>query len=268
MVRGSSGRVRRRPAPEVAEPMPAPQPRSRSARSGVTGLLAGVLALGTGTLGQLPAQAQHAAVAASANASSEIPGLRTDGYVAPMAVWDPIPFGATRRAQTARYAGKHYGVKSAALTDVRQVVLHYTVSPTYASARSVFASNAKARTPTGEYVSPGTCTHFVVDRDGTIYQLVSLRWICRHAVGLNHRSVGIEFVERSSADNILNRPKQMAAGVALVRWLQQRYGIADNDVIGHGMVNSSKFFQERAKGWRNTHTDWNSRQVAAFRKQL
>ena len=32
---------------------------------------------------------------------------------------------------------------------------------------------------------PGTCSHFVVDTDGTIHQLVSLTFMCRHTVGLN-----------------------------------------------------------------------------------
>lgn len=188
--------------------------------------------------------------------------------VAPGAVWDPIPYGAKRQSQMAGYSARHYGVRSANLTDVRQIVLHYTVSASYAPVHSLFAANTKARTPTGGYEYPGTCTHFVVDKDGTVYQLVSLKLMCRHAVGLNHRSIGIEFVEMRSADAILARPKQMAAGLALVRWLQGRYGIARGDVIGHGMVNSSRYFQDRAKGWRNTHTDWSARQVAAFRSKL
>ena len=39
---------------------------------------------------------------------------------------------------------------------------------------------------------PGLCAHFVVDRDGTIYQLVSARIMCRHTVGLNWTAIGIE----------------------------------------------------------------------------
>lgn len=168
----------------------------------------------------------------------------------------------------AKYANTHYGINSSALTDVRQVVLHYTVSNNYTSVHSLFAANSAAHNPTGGYSKPGTCTHFVVDRDGTTYQLVPLTVMCRHAVGLNHRSIGIEFVEPRSADAVLRRSKQMAAGLALVRWLQDRYGIASSDVIGHGQVNNSRYFRDRARGWRNTHTDWNPRQVAAFRKKL
>ena len=32
---------------------------------------------------------------------------------------------------------------------------------------------------------PGVCSHFVIDRDGTIYRLVPTTIMCRHTVGLN-----------------------------------------------------------------------------------
>jgi hypothetical protein len=237
--------------------------RGRGALGSQVSCLLAAAAVATAVLGG-PVQARGI-VAQTAGSAATATG---SGDVAPGAVWDPIPYGAKRVSQMANYARIHYGSDSATLTDVRQIVLHYTVTSTYPSVHAQFASNAKARTPTGAYVSPGTCTHFVIDRDGTTYQLVSLDLMCRHAVGLNHRSIGIEFVEPKSADSILRRPRQMAAGLKLVRWLQARYGIADSDVIGHGMVNKSRWFQERVKGWRNTHTDWNPRQVAIFRGQL
>jgi N-acetyl-anhydromuramyl-L-alanine amidase AmpD len=64
---------------------------------------------------------------------------------------------------------------------------------------------------------PGVCAHFVVDRDGTIYQLVSLRWMCRHTVGLNDVAIGIEHVGYSDAE-ILGRPAQILASLRLTRW--------------------------------------------------
>ena len=39
-----------------------------------------------------------------------------------------------------------------------------------------------------------TCAHFIIDRDGTIYQLVRLNLMCRHTVGLNWAAIGIEHV--------------------------------------------------------------------------
>ena len=62
------------------------------------------------------------------------------------------------------------------------IVEHYTASTTFSSAWNTFARDA----PDVElHELPGTCAHFVIDRDGTIYQLVPLTTMCRHTVGLN-----------------------------------------------------------------------------------
>ena len=181
----------------------------------------------------------------------------------------PIPYGPKRKKQMARYAKRHYGVKTWRLTDPKVVVLHYTVSNTWQSPWNLFASNTPAPGPSGSRAeSPGGCTHFLVDKDGTIIQLAPLTTMCRHAIGINHRSVGIEFVEMRSASNILARGKQRRAGLRLVRWLQSEFGIAKKNVIGHRMVNASPYFQERVSGWKNDHTDWNRGQVRKFRKLL
>ena len=86
------------------------------------------------------------------------------------------------------------------------IVEHYTAGTTFTSAWNTFAANA----PDVEFGErPGVCAHFVVDRDGTIYQLVSLRWRCRHTVGLNDVAIGIEHVGVSDAD-VMGRPAQLA----------------------------------------------------------
>lgn len=181
---------------------------------------------------------------------------------------DPIPFPQSRIDQMAAYSQRHYGIDSAVL-DPRAIVLHFTESDTWTSARDTFASNA---TNLGE--KPGTCAHFVIDQQGGIHQLVPLEVQCRHTIGLNHVAIGIEFVQNSRGrgahwadQQILARPAQLAAGLALVRSLQARYAIATADVIGHAEANSSPLFQERL-GWRNDHTDWLTADAAQFRAQL
>lgn len=175
---------------------------------------------------------------------------------------DYIPFGKKRVKQMKRYAKRHYGIRSATLTDPKQIMLHFSVSSTYKSIWNYFANNQPS---VGE--RPGGCTPFVVDKDGTIYQLTKLSRMCRHVIGLNHVSIGIEFVEERSANRILNRSRQVAAGHALVGWLQSKFGIATSDVIGHGTANKSRFFRDD-RGWKNDHTDWQPRQLRAFRAGL
>src|SRR5262245_23690549 len=97
------------------------------------------------------------------------------GATRPPIVRKPVPFAAHRRAQMAAYEQRHYGLDTWRLTDPKVVVEHYTASTTFSSAWWTFAGNA----PNGGEL-PGTCAHFVVDSDGTIYQLVPLNTACRH----------------------------------------------------------------------------------------
>jgi hypothetical protein len=198
--------------------------------------------------------------------STTAPGL--DVPAAPRILADHLVFGATRKAETAAYAARHYGTRTARLRPT-MIVLHYSESDTYTSVRSVFAADLPNR---GE--TPGTCAHYVVDQDGTIHELVPPTLVCRHTVGRNHLAIGIEFVQSSrghdprwATQQVLGRRAQAAAGVALVEYLQRRFTISDADVIGHAMANDSKGFRD-LEGWRNDHTDWQSPEVEAFRRLL
>ena len=182
----------------------------------------------------------------------------------PRIVWKKIPFGATRRAQTRAYAKRHYGTSTATLRP-KVIVEHFTASSTFSSAFNTFAANA----PDVElHERPGVCSHFIVDKDGTIYQLVSLKLICRHTVGLNDRAIGIEHVGMSDGE-ILGRPKQLRASLALTRWLQSRYAIKTRDVIGHAESLSSPYHHERVARLRTqTHGDFARPAMRRYRGKL
>jgi N-acetylmuramoyl-L-alanine amidase len=108
----------------------------------------------------------------------------------------------------------------------------------------------------------------VIDRDGTIYQLVSTRVMCRHTVGLNWTSIGIEHVGRSDAQ-VLGNARQMAASLRLTRMLQGRHRIATRNVIGHNENRSSPFHRERVARLRSqTHGDFPEPAADAYRRRL
>lgn len=186
----------------------------------------------------------------------------------PAIVRDLIPYGERRRAQMADYSQRHYGRHTYWLTDPKVVVLHFTAGSTYASAYWTFHAN---RPNAGEL--PGVSSHFVIDKDGVIYQLVPLSIRARHCVGLNHVSVSIEFVQETGSGShwadrqILARKRQVNAGLRLVRYLMARYGITKRNVIGHAMANDSAYFKD-LRGWRNTHVDWQAVDVREFRSRL
>jgi len=183
----------------------------------------------------------------------------------PPIVAKPIPFSAERRAETAAYARRHYGVSTWRLERPKVIVEHYTASETFASAYSTFAADS----PDSElHELPGTCAHFVIDRDGTIYQLVSLSTMCRHTVGLNDTAIGIEHVGTSDAE-ILRNPRQLDASLRLTAWLMGRFGIQLRNVIGHSESLTSPYHHEKYRSWRcQTHADWTRADMNVYRRRL
>jgi N-acetyl-anhydromuramyl-L-alanine amidase AmpD len=197
------------------------------------------------------------------------PALPAGGGAAKSSIHeDPISYGPSRRAQMAAYSQRHYGEREWRLVDPKVIVLHFTATDSYESVWSTFDSNAPNM---GE--RPGVCSHYVVEQDGTIDELVPPRIRCRHTIGLNHTAIGIEMVQETGrgshwADQqILNRGPQIRAAVRLVRWLQSRYEIPTGEVIGHAMANEDPHFKD-LEGWTNDHTDWLKRDVREFRQRL
>jgi N-acetylmuramoyl-L-alanine amidase len=182
----------------------------------------------------------------------------------PHIVWKPIPFGAKRKAEMAQYAQRHYGIDSYVLHP-KVIVEHYTATTTFSSAYNTFAADV----PDAElHQLPGTCAHFVIDRDGTIYQLVPLTIMCRHTVGLNDVAIGIEHVGTSDGE-ILNDAAQMRSSLELTAWLVQRYHIALKNVIGHNESLTSPYHKELYAPWRTqTHGDWQHADMNVYRTRL
>ena len=182
----------------------------------------------------------------------------------PHVIWKPIPFGPRRKAEMAAYAEKHYGVHSWRLQP-KVIVEHFTATESFSATWNTFAAN----TPDPEHGPlPGTCAHFVVDRDGTIYQLVPLGVMCRHTVGLNDVAIGIEHVGTSDAE-ILHDKAQIRASLELTAWLVGRFHIKVRNVIGHSESLSSPYHRELYKPWAHqTHADWKHADMDAYRTRL
>ena len=182
----------------------------------------------------------------------------------PHVVWKPIPYGATRRAEMATYSQKHYGIRSWVLRP-RAIVEHVTATDSFSSVYSTFAADV----PDAElHELPGTCAHFVIDRDGTIYQLVPLNVMCRHTVGLNWVAIGIEHVGVSDAE-VMRDAAQMRSSLALTVWLMWRYRILLANVIGHNESLTSPLHKELYAPWRcQTHGDWRHADMVVYRTKL
>jgi len=147
----------------------------------------------------------------------------------------PIQFDATRIALTQQYQLTHYGINSKSIEiEPKMIVLHWACIPTYEATFRVF------NTPTFPLNSPrpkelpgklNVSSHFIVDRDGTIYQLMPETWMARHVIGLNHYAIGIENVGGiDGKDDLTNA--QVKSNAFLVCYLKKKHPQI-NYVIGH-----------------------------------
>ncbi len=207
-------------------------------------------------VGVAPALSLHAAPAPSESAlrgrsaSPRSPGRRSRSARSANARWRP-----TRSVTTARAPGTFA---------IRKVIVeHYTDGTTFSGAWNTFASNSP---DLGEL--PGICAHFVIDRDGTIYQLVPLGIRCRHAVGMNWTAIGIEHVGTSDEAG-LGDPAQMRSSLRLTLWLMHRYGIniAERDRPPEDL--QSPYHHELYPTWRcQTHADFPHWAMHEYRQRL
>jgi beta-N-acetylhexosaminidase len=183
----------------------------------------------------------------------------------PHIVQKRIPFPPKRERETRNYAIRHYGLHTFQLRNPKVIVEHFTETSSFGPVWSTFAHDV----PDVElHELPQVCAHFVIDRDGTIYELVPPNLICRHTVGLNWTAIGIEHVGTSDAQ-VMGDRRQLRASLSLTRWLQQRYGILTRNVIGHAESLSSPYHRERVASLRTqTHGDMAHPTMVRYRRLL
>lgn len=218
----------------------------------------------------LPPGLAAATASAGSGASDAVAALAGSDAAPQPSIQPKIMANATRPKyldDMRAYSLRHYGINSYRL-DPKAIVLHYTVSDagSWQALINWWDQPSAVGSNTGGE-NPQPAAHFIIEQDGTIFQTMPTDIMVRNAYGLNHVAIGIEFVERSSATNILRRPAQQAAGLALVRYLMSVHNIEAPNVLGHGTANSSPLFYDLT-GARNDHTDWQAHEVAAFTSQL
>jgi N-acetylmuramoyl-L-alanine amidase len=183
----------------------------------------------------------------------------------PHIVQKRIPFPPKREREMRAYAIRHYGIHTFLLRNPKVIVEHFTETSSFAPVWSTFAHDV----PDVElHELPQVCAHFVIDRDGTIYELVPPSIMCRHTVGLNWTAIGIEHVGMSDAQ-VMGDRRELRSSLALTRWLQQRYGILTRNVIGHAESLSSPYHRERVPSLRHqTHGDMQHPTMVRYRRLL
>lgn len=201
------------------------------------------------------------------------------------------PIHAERVRLTREYLAIHNPALAATLPEAdtpgsisfepRLVVVHYTAIPTLAETLETFAplhiGADRELIRRNGLLNVGI--QFVVDRNGTIFALYPETVIARHTIGLNHVAIGIENV----GDGDLGRRRaaapltgaQLAANVALVRYLAARYPSIDY-VIAHSEYRQLErrahpahdLFHEELAGYRTDKIDPGRRFMKRLRRAL
>ncbi len=169
----------------------------------------------------------------------------------------PILFNDERVALTKEYLQQRYGLEQEAPEIIpRMIVLHWTAIPSLKKSFEAFNRPTLPNwRPDIESVSGlNVSAHFLVDQDGTIYQLMPENIMARHVIGLNHCAIGIENV--GGTDDMPLTKKQLAANIYLVKQLASKYPI--EYVIGHHEYThfeNHPLWLEVDDGYRTTKTD-------------
>lgn len=144
----------------------------------------------------------------------------------------PITFDAERERLSLEYLKKRHGLEQQTATiDPKMVVVHWTVIPTLEGSFNAF--NPVKLPSSREKISGASAlnvsAHFLVDRDGTIHQLLPTTTFARHTIGLNHTAIGIENI--ADGKSLPLTDQQIRANIELILYLSELHQI--NYVIGH-----------------------------------
>lgn len=155
--------------------------------------------------------------------------LSISAVASPVIIQKPIIFNDERIELTREYRKQHYGIaKQSILITPQMIVLHWTAIDSFQKTFDEF--NPPALTERPDIADGGNLNvsaQFVVDKDGTIYQMMPSNWMARHVIGLNDSAIGIENVGEYELSDA-----QVDANVALIRMLVQEYPTI-HYLIGH-----------------------------------
>lgn len=136
---------------------------------------------------------------------------------------------------TKAYCQKYYGFSKYTLDTPKMIVVHFTAIPTLEETVALFKQDHLAgnRTYINKFSALNVGIHYVVDKDGSIYNLTPDSVITRHVIGFNHVSIGIENVAGNSSELT---PEQLESDKKLIQYLYKKHPDIQY-LIGHHEYN-------------------------------
>ena len=101
--------------------------------------------------------------------------------------------------------------------------------------------------------SANVSVQYLVDRDGTVYQLMPDNWMARHVIGLNYSSIGIENV--GTLGDLTEA--QLKANIELIRQIKRNHPAIEY-LIGHSeyrCFEETPFWLEKDRSYRTEKSD-------------
>ena len=129
----------------------------------------------------------------------------------------PINYSEERVRLSLEYLKEHHGLVQKTPTIVpKMIVLHYTAGGNVESNFKYFNKThlENARNTLKKQSTLNVSSQFIIDRDGTVYQLVEPNQFARHTIGLNYCAIGIENIG-SKKEPLTD--KQVSANAQLIR---------------------------------------------------
>ncbi len=169
----------------------------------------------------------------------------------------PIVFNEEREQLSLEYLAERYGIeKDSPVIEPKMIVLHWTVFPTFEEAFNAFKEPTLPNyRPDIEGISGlNVSSHFMVDRDGTIYRLMPETTMARHVIGLNHCAIGIENVGGTDKNPLTEA--QLESNIWLVKYLNEKYEI--EYLIGHyeyNLFEGHSYWLEKDNDYRTEKDD-------------
>jgi N-acetyl-anhydromuramyl-L-alanine amidase AmpD len=181
----------------------------------------------------------------------------------------PISFSAERVDATQRYIADHYGEEAEDITiEPRIIVLHWTAVDDLERCFAIFDREllGESRPGLGTTNEVNVSSHFLVDRDGSVFRLMPETWMARHVIGLNSSAIGVENVGGAQGvDDLTNA--QIEANIRLVRYLVGKFPTI-RYLIGHMEYRSFEghpLWRELDDGYRTDKIDPGARFMTAVR---
>jgi len=184
----------------------------------------------------------------------------------------PIKFEEKRINLTKQYIKTHYDLDVKNIKIIPKIIIiHHTAIDSYEDSIKRFISQTLPN-DRPEIQSAGALnvsTHFMVERDGTIHQLMPLDFMARHVIGLNYNSIGIENVGgENSKDNLTDA--QLKANIFLVNYLKKKFDTIEY-VSGHyeyRCFEGTALWLEKDDGYRTKKDDPSLRFMKELRENI